>query len=123
MYDMHVPNIGAHDPNTGSSVKQNYICSSECENNVLHQQLPNLSLKYFKVGTPGTRASDVVPLLDNQTRGWSPWPDIGAHDLLLNFYFATVCMIPDVFICLQFTSFYPQNSFADSHTLVFHPQF
>ena len=55
---------------------------------MLHQQLPNLSLEYFKVGTSGARASDIVPLIDDQTRGWSPWLDTGAHDLLLNFYFA-----------------------------------
>ena len=64
------------------------------------QQFPNLGLKCFRIGTSGARASDVVPLIDDQTRGWSPWPDIGAHDLLLNFCFATACMIPDVFICL-----------------------
>ena len=86
MYDMHVPNIGAHDPNNGSFVEQNYIRSSECENNVLHQQLPNLSLKYFKVGTSGARASDVVPLIDNQIKGWSPLLDTRAYDLLLNFF-------------------------------------
>ena len=61
---------------------------------MLHERLPNLSLEYFKVGASGVRASDVVPLIDNQTRGWSPWPDTRAHDLLLNFYFATACMIP-----------------------------
>ena len=82
MYDMHDPNTGAHDPNSRSSVEQNYVCSSECENNVLHQHLPNLSLEYFKVGTPGARASNVVPLVDHQTRGWSSWPDTRAHDLL-----------------------------------------
>ena len=94
MYDMHDPNIGAHDPNTGthdpntgSSVKQNYVRSSECENNVLHQQLLNLSLKYLNVGTFGARASDVVPLINDQTKGQSPWPDTRAHDLLLNFLF------------------------------------
>ena len=75
MYDMHDPNIGAHDPNTKSSMEQNYASSSECETNVLHQQLPNLSLECFKIATSGTRASDVVPLIDDQTRGWSPWPD------------------------------------------------
>ena len=45
MYDMH-------DPNT-----------------VLHQQLPNLSLEYFKVDTFVARASDIVLLIDDQTRG------------------------------------------------------
>ena len=85
IYDMYDPNTGAYDPNTRSSVEQNYVHSLEYENNVLYQQLPNLSLEYFKIGTSGARASDVVPLIDNQTRGWSPWPDIGVHDLLLNF--------------------------------------
>ena len=86
MYDMHDPNIGAHDPNTrthdpntGSSLKQNYVRSLEYENNELYQQLPNLS---SKVGTSGARASNVVPLVDDQTRGWSSWPDTRAHDLL-----------------------------------------
>ena len=47
MYDMHDPNTGAYDPNIGSFVKQNYICSLEYENNVLYQQLLNLSFKCF----------------------------------------------------------------------------
>ena len=69
IYDMHDPNPGAYDPNTRSSVEYNYVCSSKCENNMLHQQLPNLSLKCFKVGTFDVRAFDVVPLIDDQTRG------------------------------------------------------
>ena len=69
MYDMHDPNPGAHDPNTGSSVEQNYVCSLKCENNVLHQQLPNLSFKCFRISTFGARASNVVLLIDDQTRG------------------------------------------------------
>ena len=85
IYDMYDPNTGAYDPNTRSSVDQNYVHSLEYEDNVLRQQLPNLSLKCFKNGTSGARAFDVVHLIDDQTRGWSPWPDIGAHDLLLNF--------------------------------------
>ena len=68
-YDMHDLNPGAHDPNTGSSVEQNNAYSLEYENNVLHQQLLDLSLKCFKVGTFDVRASDVVPLIDDQTRG------------------------------------------------------
>ena len=66
MYDVYDPNTGDHDLNTGFSVKQNYVCSLECENNVLHQQLPNLGLK---VGTFDVRASNVVLLIDDQTRG------------------------------------------------------
>ena len=85
MYDMHDPNTGAHDPNIGSSMEQNYTRNLECENNMLYQQFSNLSLEYFEVGTSGARASDVVHLIDDQTRGWSPWPDTRAHDLLLNF--------------------------------------
>ena len=69
MYNMHDPNTGVHDPNTRSSMEQNYTCSSECDNNVLYQQLPNLSLEYFKIGTSGARAFDVVPLVDDPTRG------------------------------------------------------
>ena len=63
MYDMHDPNTKTHDPNTGTSVEQNYVRSSECEN-----KLPNLSLEYFKVSTSGARASNVVPLINDQTR-------------------------------------------------------
>ena len=85
----------------------NYVCNSECENNVLHQQLPNLSFEYFKIGVSGARASDVVPLIDDQTIGWSPWSDTRAHYLLLNFYFATACMIHDVFVCFLFTLLCP----------------
>ena len=84
MYDMHDPNIGSYNPNTGSSMKQNYVCILEYENNVHYQQLPNLSFKCFKIGTFGARAFNAIPLIDDQTRGRSPWPDIGAHDLLLN---------------------------------------
>ena len=76
MYGMHDPNTGDHDPNTGSSVKQNYVCSLECENNVLHQQLPNLSFEYFKIGASGARASDAIPLIDDQLEG-------GVHSLTL----------------------------------------
>ena len=82
MYNMHDPNTRAYDPNTRSSVEQNYVRSLEYENNELYQQLPNLS---SKVGTSGARTSNVVPLVDDQTRGWSSWPDTRAHDLLLNF--------------------------------------
>ena len=66
MYNMHDPNTRAYDPNTRSFVEQNYTRNSECENNVLYQQLPNLS---FKVGTSGARASNIVPLVDDPTRG------------------------------------------------------
>ena len=69
MYDMHDPNTKAHDPNTRSYVEQNYVQSLEYENSVLHQQLPNLSLEYFEIGTSGARASNVVPLADDPTRG------------------------------------------------------
>ena len=67
---------------------------------MVHQHLPNLSFEYFKVGTSGIRASDVISLIDDQTRGLSSWPDTTAHDLLSHFYFATACIIPDVFVCL-----------------------
>ena len=73
--------------------------AARSENNVLHQHLPNLSLEYFKIGASSARASDVVPLIDDQITGWSPWPDTGAHDLLLNFYFTTAYLIFDVFVC------------------------
>ena len=69
MYNMHDPNTRAYDPNTSSFIEQNYVHSLEYENNVLYQQLPNLTFKCFKVGTSDVRTSDVVPLIDDQTRG------------------------------------------------------
>ena len=42
---------------------------------VLHQLLADLSIGCFEVGTPDVRASDVVPLIDDQAKGWRPWPD------------------------------------------------
>ena len=41
---------------------------------VLHQPLADLSIGCFEVGTSSVRASDVVPLLDDQAKGWRPWP-------------------------------------------------
>ena len=75
MYDMYDPNTGVHDPNTRFSMEQNYVCSLEYENNVLYQQLPNLSFKCFRISTFGARASDVVSLIDDQAKGLRPWPD------------------------------------------------
>ena len=37
--------------------------------------LAYLSIGCFKVGTSDVRASDVVPLIDDQAKGWRPWPD------------------------------------------------
>ena len=42
---------------------------------VLHQPLADLSIGCFKVGTSDVRASDVVPLIDDQAKGWRPWLD------------------------------------------------
>ena len=42
---------------------------------VLHQPLADLSIGCFEVGISNVRASDVVPLIDDQTKGWRPWPD------------------------------------------------
>ena len=41
---------------------------------VLHQPLADFNIGYFEVGTSSVRASDVVPLLDDQAKGWRPWP-------------------------------------------------
>ena len=62
MYNMH-------DPNTRSFVEYNYVHSLECKNNVLCQQLLHLSFKCFRIGTSGAKASDIVPLVDDPTRG------------------------------------------------------
>ena len=69
IYDMYDPNTGAHDPNTRYYVGQNYVHSLECKNNVLCQQLLHLSFKCFRIGTSGAKASDIVPLVDDPTRG------------------------------------------------------
>ena len=34
-----------------------------------------MSLGYFEVGTSDVKASDVIPLIDDQAKGWRPWPD------------------------------------------------
>ena len=39
---------------------------------VLHQKLADLSIGCFKVGTSDVIASDVVPLIDDQAKGWRP---------------------------------------------------
>ena len=42
---------------------------------VLHQPLADLSIGYFEVGNSDVIASDVVPLIDDQAKGWRPWPN------------------------------------------------
>ena len=42
---------------------------------VLYQPLVDLSIGYSGVGTSDVKASDVVPLIDDQAKGWRPWPD------------------------------------------------
>ena len=37
--------------------------------------LAYLSIKFLKIGTSDVRASDVVPLIDDQAKGWRPSPD------------------------------------------------
>ena len=39
---------------------------------VLHQPLADLNIGYFEVGTSSVRTLDVVPLLDDQAKGWRP---------------------------------------------------
>ena len=58
VYDMHDPNR--------SSMEQSYACNSKCENEVLPQQLVDLILECFEVGTSAARTSDTVPLTDDQ---------------------------------------------------------
>ena len=42
---------------------------------VLYQPLADLSIGCFEVGTSNVRASNVVPLIDDQAKGWGPWLD------------------------------------------------
>ena len=56
---------------TGLPVERSYDRSSR----VFHQPLADLSIGWFEVGTSDVRASDVVSLIDDQTKGWRPWPD------------------------------------------------
>ena len=42
---------------------------------LLYQPLADLSIGCFKIDTPDVRAYDVVPLIDDQAKGWRPWPD------------------------------------------------
>ena len=42
---------------------------------VLHQPFVDLSIGCFEVGTSDVISSDVVPLIDDQAKGWRPWPD------------------------------------------------
>ena len=39
---------------------------------VFHQPLADLSLGCLEVGISGVRASDVVPSVDDQAKGWRP---------------------------------------------------
>ena len=39
---------------------------------VLYQLLAYLSIGCFEVGTHGARTSDVVPLIDDEAKGWKP---------------------------------------------------
>ena len=48
------------------------IAAQSVRMRVLYQTLADLSIGCFKVGTSNVRASDVVPLLDDQAKGWKP---------------------------------------------------
>ena len=37
--------------------------------------LAYLSIECFKISTSDVRASDVVPLIDDQAKGWRSWLD------------------------------------------------
>ena len=65
-----------------------------------------MSLGYFEVGTSDVKTSDVIPLIDDQAKGWRPWPD---DDELLS----VACS--SLFFC-------PQNSFASLYPSVFYLQ-
>ena len=43
-----------------------YAHNSEHGNKMLHQPLADLSIGCFEVGVSGARASDIIPLKDNQ---------------------------------------------------------
>ena len=64
MYDMYDPNGSLVEWSAARSVRMS----------VLHQPLADLNIGYFEVGTSSVRTSDVVPLLDDQAKGWRPWP-------------------------------------------------
>ena len=77
---------------------------------VLHKPLADLSIGCFKISTSDVRASDTVPLIDDQAKGWRPWPDDWDND----FWMMNYCMVLVVhFFC-------PRNSFADSYSSMFH---
>ena len=57
MYDMHDPN--------GSPVEWSYDRSSKCKMRVLYQPL---DIVCFEVGISSVRASDIVRLVDDQTK-------------------------------------------------------
>ena len=42
---------------------------------VLYQPLADLNIGCLEVGTSDVRASDAVPLVDDQAKEWRPWPD------------------------------------------------
>ena len=42
---------------------------------VLHQPLADLSIGCLEIGPFDIRASDIVPLIDDQAKGWRLWPD------------------------------------------------
>ena len=42
---------------------------------VLHQPLADLSIGCLEISPFDIRASDIVPLIDDQAKGWRLWPD------------------------------------------------
>ena len=93
MYDMHDPN--------GSPVEWSYDRSLECKN-----EGASSTIGCLKVSISDVRASDVVPSVDDQAKGWRPWLD---DDELLS----VACS--SLFFC-------PQNSFASFYLSVFYLQ-
>ena len=75
-------------------IQQSYADDLERQNERLQQQLENLGIDTYGVGTSTARPSDTYygeptrewsPWPDTHqqtdpTRGWSPWPDFYQHD-------------------------------------------
>ena len=86
---------------TGLPVERSYDCSSR----VFHQPFADLSIGCLEVAISDVRASDIVRLVDNQAKGWRPWPD---DDELLSVACSSL--------------FCPQNSFDGFYPSVFYLQ-
>ena len=59
----------------GLLLSRDMIAARSVRMRVLYQLLVDLSIGCFEVGTSNARAYDVVPLIDDQAKGWRPWHD------------------------------------------------